>query len=638
VHVLEKREIFSRVNILMLWQQTADDLIQYGARTFYPKFTNRNIGNAPLHLGTREIQLVYLKNALLLGVTFSYGTELVAVQAPGGEADSSWTAWTREATSTATHQTSAGVLDFKPNKTGDYTTGVGQGKCNQIQASEIDPTFALAADISKPDFIETYAFDALLLAEGEWSQTSKRLGISKSIDRFSQAIGMVLNLILDPSEPATKDPNMRSFTISLLDPIGRKLKEAGIAFEFGEYLKGETHYIVLTIKKSALLSHGALKEDLPGAALLTRDNLDEAALMVLARKVADIVGLPSTTQFTSFHPAKLFDFSTRARCLNGFGVLGVVDGGAAQGQIISIDLEAQPYLAAEETKYFARALTDAEAELVKREEERIELEEAIKQVTSKLKETLEGVADDMIAKSSYSSEHQAKEQRSMSGGEVLDSEWDDEEDLAAKVEAAKAEQAALKHKGQSASDEREYTEEEEKELMEAQLEAYKRSLAQLAEKTRVNQGQADAAKIKKEEWAERLKTAARGYAKAVPVLPIGDTLLEPFWPQGLGSNRGFHSALDAIWTVHLCQESGLAAALLERNFWYDLMLQGPWTNALLKPAKTWSADPLSRYVDGAIVRTKHNYSNPASKRLFKGEGATPERISALGLKNTGGWK
>ena len=66
----------------MLWQQTADDLIAYGARNFYSKFTNRNIGDSPLHLGTREIQLVFLKNALLLGVTFSYGTELVAVQAP----------------------------------------------------------------------------------------------------------------------------------------------------------------------------------------------------------------------------------------------------------------------------------------------------------------------------------------------------------------------------------------------------------------------------------------------------------------------------------------------------------------------------------------------------------------------------
>ena len=58
VHVLEKRAEFSRVNILMLWQGTADDLVAYGARAFYPKFTNRNMGDAPLHLGTREIQYV----------------------------------------------------------------------------------------------------------------------------------------------------------------------------------------------------------------------------------------------------------------------------------------------------------------------------------------------------------------------------------------------------------------------------------------------------------------------------------------------------------------------------------------------------------------------------------------------------
>ena len=32
VHVLEKRDVFSRVNILMLWQPTADDLVAFGAR------------------------------------------------------------------------------------------------------------------------------------------------------------------------------------------------------------------------------------------------------------------------------------------------------------------------------------------------------------------------------------------------------------------------------------------------------------------------------------------------------------------------------------------------------------------------------------------------------------------------------
>ena len=28
---------------------------------------------------------------------------------------------------------------------------------------------------------------------------------------------------------------------------------------------------------------------------------------------------------------------------------------------------------------------------------------------------------------------------------------------------------------------------------------------------------------------------------------VGDSLLEPFWPQGTGAARGFLSALDAAW-------------------------------------------------------------------------------------------
>ena len=163
--------------------------------------------------------------------------------------------------------------------------------------------------------------------------------------------------------------------------------------------QGETHYIVLTIKKATLLSHGVLREDLSGAALLTKvseasillvgsagchcrcccsllllaaaarcrcslpllaaaarfsrrlhptyvsqENLDEAALMKLSRSVANIIGLPESTAFTSFHPAKLFDFSTRARCLAPFRILATKGGGATKGEVVGLDLEAQPFL------------------------------------------------------------------------------------------------------------------------------------------------------------------------------------------------------------------------------------------------------------------------------------------------------
>ena len=61
--------------------------------------------------------------------------------------------------------------------------------------------------------------------------------MGKSIDRFTQAIGLVINMELDPAEPRTKDPHMRSFTITPIDTVGKALISAGVPFEFAEYLK-----------------------------------------------------------------------------------------------------------------------------------------------------------------------------------------------------------------------------------------------------------------------------------------------------------------------------------------------------------------------------------------------------------------
>lgn len=93
--------------------------------------------------------------------------------------------------------------------------------------------------------------------------------------------------------------------------MGHALTAAGIDFEFGEYLRGETHYIALTVKKRALLAHRVLRADLPQSKLLARSNVVDAELMSFARTIAGIVGLPPSTEFAPFHPAKLFDFSTR---------------------------------------------------------------------------------------------------------------------------------------------------------------------------------------------------------------------------------------------------------------------------------------------------------------------------------------
>jgi len=51
----------------------------------------------------------------------------------------------------------------------------------------------------------------------------------------------------------------------------------------------------------------------------------------------------------------------------------------------------------------------------------------------------------------------------------------------------------------------------------------------------------------------------------VLVALVGDALIEPFWPEGLGVNRGFMSALDAAWGARLHAAPGRDAAALLRG-------------------------------------------------------------------------
>ena len=43
-------------------------------------------------------------------------------------------------------------------------------------------------------------------------------------------------------------------------------------------------------------------------------------------------------------------------------------------------------------------------------------------------------------------------------------------------------------------------------------------------------------------------------ASPLLVLPVGDALQEPFWPEGLGINRGMHNAFDACFCANHINE------------------------------------------------------------------------------------
>ena len=119
------------------------------------------------------------------------------------------------------------ALEFQKMKAYERQFESSGNKGKLIERCEVDAGFVAAGD-APASGEERVPFDAYLIAEGGWSDSTRRLGFSKVVVKANPRIGLVINMVLDPKEPATKDPRMRSTTISPLDATGKALKEKGV--------------------------------------------------------------------------------------------------------------------------------------------------------------------------------------------------------------------------------------------------------------------------------------------------------------------------------------------------------------------------------------------------------------------------
>lgn len=78
VVLVEKRTKFSRHNVLHLWPFTIHDLRALGAKKFYGRFCTGTLD----HISIRQLQLLLLKVALLLGVEIHWGFTFTGLQPP----------------------------------------------------------------------------------------------------------------------------------------------------------------------------------------------------------------------------------------------------------------------------------------------------------------------------------------------------------------------------------------------------------------------------------------------------------------------------------------------------------------------------------------------------------------------------
>ncbi|XP_010633585.1 F-actin-monooxygenase MICAL1 isoform X2 [Fukomys damarensis] len=265
VVLVEKRTKFSRHNVLHLWPFTIHDLRALGAKKFYGRFCTGTLD----HISIRQLQLLLLKVALLLGVEIHWGVTFTGLQPPPGK---------------------------------------GSGWRAQLQPSP-------------PDQLANYEFDVLISAAGGKFVPE---GFTVREMRGKLAIGITANFVNQRTVEETQVPEIsgvaRIYNQKFFQSL---LKATGIDLENIVYYKDDTHYFVMTAKKQCLLRLGVLRQDwLETDRLLGSANVVSEALQRFARAAADFatngkLGKLEFAQDAHGRPdVSAFDFTTmmRAEC------------------------------------------------------------------------------------------------------------------------------------------------------------------------------------------------------------------------------------------------------------------------------------------------------------------------------------
>ncbi|XP_035381065.1 protein-methionine sulfoxide oxidase mical3a isoform X7 [Electrophorus electricus] len=246
VVLVEKRDAFSRNNVLHLWPFTIHDLRGLGAKKFYGKFCAGSID----HISIRQLQLMLLKMALLLGIEIHVNVEFRGLIEPPEDQENARIGW-RVEVHPRTHPVS------------------------QLE------------------------FDVIIGADGRRNTLS---GFRRKEFRGKLAIAITANFINRNTTAEAKVEEISGVAFIFNQKFFQDLREAtGIDLENIVYYKDDTHYFVMTAKKQSLLDKGVILHDyVDTEMLLSRSNVDQAALLAYGREAAD---------FSTNHQLPQLDFA-----------------------------------------------------------------------------------------------------------------------------------------------------------------------------------------------------------------------------------------------------------------------------------------------------------------------------------------
>ncbi|XP_062318262.1 protein-methionine sulfoxide oxidase mical3a isoform X38 [Osmerus eperlanus] len=233
VVLLEKRDAFSRNNVLHLWPFTIQDLRGLGAKKFHGKFCAGAID----HISIRQLQLMLLKVALLLGIEIHVNVEFNGLIEPPEDQENERIGWRAEVCP-RTHPV------------------------NELE------------------------FDVIIGADGRRNTLA---GFRRKEFRGKLAIAITANFINRNTTAEASVEEISGVAFIFNQKFFQDLREAtGIDLENIVYYKDDTHYFVMTAKKQSLLEKGVILHDYADTEmLLSRANVDQTALLSYAREAAD---------------------------------------------------------------------------------------------------------------------------------------------------------------------------------------------------------------------------------------------------------------------------------------------------------------------------------------------------------------
>ncbi|XP_071943434.1 protein-methionine sulfoxide oxidase mical3b-like isoform X3 [Antedon mediterranea] len=268
VVVVEKRESFSRNNVLHLWPFLINDLKNLGAKKFFGRFCAGAID----HISIRQLQVILVKVSLLLGVQIHSNVAYLGLEEPPVDQSCEKIGW--------------------------------------------------RAKVAPQDHpVSEYEFNVLIGADGRRNTIN---GFERKEFRGKLAIGITANLINRHSSEEARVEEISGVAFIFNQKFFKDLNhETGIDLENIVYYKDDTHYFVMTAKKQSLIKKGVIKKDYADvASLLSQSNISQEKLQGYASEAADfstnrqLPHLDYALNHYGLSDVAMFDFTSLFQAVN----------------------------------------------------------------------------------------------------------------------------------------------------------------------------------------------------------------------------------------------------------------------------------------------------------------------------------